>query len=371
MPALCALVFAAMTVTRAPFGAMPDGTAVDLFTLTNSHGIEVRLITYGAIIVSVRTPDRRGQLDDIALGLETLDDYRTRSRYFGAVVGRYGNRIANGRFTLDGRTFPLATNNGPNHLHGGIRGFDKVVWRAEPFERDGTVGVELSYTSVDGEEGYPGTLRATVRYTLTPRDELVVAYRATTDKATPVNLTQHSYFNLAGAGSGDILKHQLTLDADRYTPVDETLIPTGELAPVEGTPFDFRKPTAIGARIDGSHEQLRRGNGYDHNFVLKGGAAGSGGGGAAPRHIARVVEPSTGRTLDVATTEPGVQFYTGNFLDGSAIGKGGRPYGRRSGFCLETQHYPDSPNKPNFPSTILRPGATYASTTVFTFGINK
>lgn len=357
-PAL-ALLVAMAAVTRSPFGAMPDGAVVDLFTLTNGHGIEVRAITYGAIIVSLKTPDRHGRLGDIVLGFDTLEGYLTRSRFFGAVVGRYANRIANARFTLDRRTFELAANNGRNHLHGGRRGFDKIVWKGEPFERDGDVGVVFTHTSPDGDEGYPGTLNVTVTYTLTPRDALVVEYGAATDKATPINLTQHTYFNLAGEGSGDILKHQLTIDADRYTPTDEAQIPTGEIAPVEGTPFDFRTPSAVGARIDADHEQIRRGKGYDHNFVLNG---------AGLRHAARVVDPSTGRTLDVATTEPGLQFYSGNNLDGSALGKGGHAYGRRSALCLETQHYPDSPNHSNFPSTILRPGERYSTRTVFTFG---
>jgi aldose 1-epimerase len=347
----------------ASFGRLPDGTDVGLFTLSNARGLEVRAIAYGAILVSIRAPDRRGRLDDVVLGCDDLDGYLTRSRYFGAVVGRYGNRIANGRFTLDGRTFQLATNNGRNHLHGGIKGFDKVVWRAQPYARDGHTAVAFSYTSPDGEEAYPGTLTARVSYTLTERNELVVEYEATTDKPTPVNLTQHSYFNLAGEGRGDILQHELSLDADRFTPVDDTMIPTGQLAPIAGTPFDFRQPAAIGARIGADHEQLRRGAGYDHNFVLRDGPAPGG-----LRSAARVVEPATGRTLDVATTEPGVQFYAGNHLAGQ-IGKGGHAYGPRTGFCLETQHFPDSPNHPHFPSTILRPGATYQSKTVFTFGV--
>jgi len=250
---LCAAAVLALVaaVNRSPFGRTAEGEAVDLFTLSNAHGIEVRVITYGAIITSVKTPDRNGRFADIVLGFDDLDSYLTRSRFFGAVAGRYANRIAKGRFTIDGKTFQLATNNDANHLHGGVKGFDKVVWKAEPFERNGNKGVVLKYTSRDGEEGYPGTLNASVTYTLTPRDELVVDYGATTDKATHVNLTQHSYFNLAGEGSGDILGHQLTINADRYTPVDDTLIPTGELAPVQGTPFDFRQPTAIGARIKG------------------------------------------------------------------------------------------------------------------------
>jgi aldose 1-epimerase len=347
------------TVTRTRFGTLPDGTTVDRFILVNAHGIEVGVMAYGATIVSLRTSDRAGRLDDIVLGYDTLDAYLTKSRYFGSIVGRYGNRIAGGRFTLDGAAIQLATNNGVNHLHGGNKGFDKVVWKGEPFDRNGGVGVTFTYTSPDGEEGYPGTLKASITYTLTPRNELMLDYRATTDKATPINLTNHSYFNLAGRGRGDILQHLLRLDADRYTPADDTQIPTGTLAPVQGTPFDFRTPTAIGARIDADHEQLRRGNGYDHNFVLNGGAKGP------TLHLAaRVVEPATGRTLDVATTEPGVQFYAGNNLDPARNG-----FGRRSGFCLETQHFPDSPNHPNFPSTILRPGQTFESKTVFTFGV--
>lgn len=353
------------TVNRTSFGSLPDGAPVEVFTLTNSRGVEVRAMTYGATIISVRTPDRTGRVEDVVLGFDTLDAYLTKARFFGTIVGRYGNRIGKGRFTLDGSTIQLATNSGVNHLHGGIRGFDKVVWKGEPFERDGSVGVAFKYTSVDGEEGYPGTLNVTVPYTLTPRNELILAYAATTDKATPINLTNHTYFNLKGRGRGDILQHQLTLHADRYTPTDETQIPTGEQAPVAGTPFDFRKPAAIGARIDADHEQLRRAKGYDHNFVLNAASAGAGNGshGVALHPAARVVELSTGRTLDVATTEPGVQFYAGNNLDEARNG-----FGRRSGFCLETQHFPDSPNHPAFPSTILRPDQTFESKTVFTFG---
>jgi aldose 1-epimerase len=348
------------TVSRSSFGTTPDGTAVDLFILTNVHGIRVRAITYGAIIASLETRDRNGRLGDIVLGFDALDGYLTRSRYVGAVVGRYGNRIAKGRFSLDGRTFQLATNNGPNHLHGGNKGFDKVVWNGQSFERDGNVGVAFSYTSPDGEEGYPGTLKVSVTYTLTPRDELVVEYEATTDKTTPVNLTQHTYFNLAGEGSGDVLRHQLALDADRYIPTDEAQIPTGEIALVNGTPFDFRRLTPIGSRIEADHEQIRRGKGYDHTFVLNG---------VGLRHAARVVDPGSGRTLDVITTEPGVQLYTGNNLDGSAVGKRLHVYGRRSALCLETQHFPDSPNHPNFPTAIVRPGETFRSKTVFAFGV--
>jgi len=352
------------SVTRGSFGRLPDGTAVEVFTLTNTAGVEVRAITYGGIIVSIRTPDRVGTPGDIALGYDTLDGYVKNNPYFGCIAGRYANRIAKGRFTLDGQTRTLATNNGPNHLHGGVKGFDKVVWGGEPFKNASGVGVVLTYTSRDGEEGYPGTLKTRVTYTLTDRNELAVAYEATTDKATVVNLTQHTYFNLAGAGTRDILGHELQLDADRYTPIGATLIPTGELAPVAGTPFDFRKPVAIGARINQDHPQLEAGGGYDHNFVLARTGPGL-------SHAARVVDPTTGRTLDIATTEPGIQLYSGNFLDGTITGKAGRVYAHRSGFCLETQHFPDSPNQPTFPSTVLRPGQEYKTTTVFTFGVVK
>ena len=354
------------SVTKTSFGQAPDGKAVDLYTMRNANGVEVRAMTYGGIITVFRAPDRAGQFDDIVLGYDDLAGYVKSSPYFGAIVGRYGNRIARGRFTLDGATYTLAINNAPNHLHGGIKGFDKVVWGAESFRNDSSVGVVLSYTSPDGEEGYPGTLRSRVTYTLTDRDELAVDYHATTDKATPVNLTQHTYWNLAGDGKRDILGHLLTLNADAITPVDSTLIPTGELMPVAGTPFDFRSPTAIGARVDSSHRQIVNGKGYDHNYVLNRGTVG---GGLA--HAARITEPTTGRSLDIYTTEPGVQFYSGNFLDGSNVGKSGHVYKHRYGFALETQHYPDSPNKPKFPSTILRPGETYQSRTVFKVGVDR
>ena len=352
------------SVTRAPFGKLADGMAVDVFTLTNANGMEVRAIPYGAIIVSLRVPDRNGQLGDVVLGYDTLDGYVAKSPYFGAIVGRYGNRIAKGRFTLDGTTYQLATNNGANHLHGGVKGFDKAVWNAEPLERGDTAGVVFAHTSPDGDEGYPGAVSVRVTYTLGAANDLTVDYDATTDRATPINLTQHSYFNLAGDGSGDILGHRLTLDADRFTSVDSTLIPTGELTPVEGTPFDFRTPTPIGARINGDHPQLKNGNGYDHNWVVN--RTGNG-----LVHAARVEDPATGRTLDVSTTEPGIQFYAGNFLDGTITGKGGHVYARRSGLCLETQHFPDSPNHPDFPSTILHPGSRFQSKTIFTFGVTK
>jgi aldose 1-epimerase len=346
------------------FGRTPEGQAVELFTFRNSNGVQVRAMTYGAVIVSITAPDRTGALDDIVLGFDTLEPYLTKSPYFGAVVGRYGNRIANGRFTLDGAAYQLATNDGPNHLHGGPKGFARVVWTADPFQSTDGVGVTFSYTSADGDEGYPGTLTASVTYTLDDQNRLSVDYKATTDKATVVNLTQHSYFNLGGANARDILSHVVQIDADRFTPVDATLIPTGQLAPVQGTPFDFRSPTPIGARIDQPDEQLVRGKGYDHNFVLNRSGAGR-------VHAVHVLEPASGRTLDVETTEPGVQFYTGNFLDGTLTGKGGRVYGHRSGFCLETQHFPDSPNHPAFPSTVLRPGQTFQSKTVFAFGVQR
>jgi aldose 1-epimerase len=350
------------TVMRERYGALQDGAQIDVLTLRNGNGMEVRAITYGGIITSLKVPDRSGQAADVALGFDALEGYLTAHPFFGAIIGRYGNRIGAARFALDGAEYTLAKNNGPNNLHGGDKGFDKQVWHAQPIA--GRNAIEFSRTSVNGEEGFPGNLATRVIYELTDRNELVVEYFATTDRATPVNLTQHTYFNLAGEGSGDILGHQLTINADRYTPVDATLIPTGELAPVEGTPFDFRQPTAIGARINGAHEQLVHGQGYDHNWVLNRSGDGL-------QLAARVVEPVSGRTLEITTTEPGLQFYAGNFLDGTIKGKGGRVYGRRSGFCLETQHYPDSPNKPEFPSTILRPGQEYKSKTVFAFGVAR
>lgn len=349
-------------VERAPFGAMPDGRAVEIFTLRNANGIEARITNYGGIITSLETPDRDGRMADILLGFDSLAPYLAGTPYFGSIIGRYGNRIGGGQFELGGETYTLATNDGANHLHGGETGFDKVLWDAEPFDNDSARGVILRYTSPDGEEGYPGTLQTTVTYTLNDNDELTVDYLATTDTATPVNLTQHSYFNLGGAASGSILDHQLMIAAAAYTPVDSTLIPTGEIVSVEGTPFDFRNATAIGDRIDAGHPQLVAGGGYDHNFVLD--RAGDG-----LELAARVTHPGTGRVLEIHTTEPGIQFYSGNFLDGTITGKDGHAYGHRGGFCLETQHYPDSPNKPSFPSTVLRPGEEYRTRTVFTFGV--
>jgi aldose 1-epimerase len=348
-------------ISKALFGRLPDGTEVDGYTIHNTSGMSLHVITYGAIITSLRTRDRQGRFEDIVLGFDDLNEYLHDPPYFGAVVGRFANRIARGRFTLSGRTYQLPVNNGPNSLHGGTRGFDKVIWNATPFENDTAAGLVFTHVSPDGDMGYPGRLEARVTYTLTDHDELVVDYSATTDKATPVNLSQHSYFNLAGDARRDILDHVLQLDAGRYTPVDSTLIPTGEIATVAGTPFDFRTPTAIGARIGEADEQLRFGRGYDHNFVLDQRGPGM-------QHVARVVEPTSGRTMDISSDQPGVQFYSGNFLDGTIRGKAGGVYGYRYGFCLETQHFPDSPNQPGFPSTILQPGERYSTSTVFRFG---
>lgn len=350
------------SVTRERFGVAPDGKPVDVFTLVNSHGVRTRILNYGGIIQTLETPDRNGKLADVVLGFDSLQGYVKSSPYFGAIVGRYGNRIARGRFTLEGKTYTLAINNGPNHLHGGIKGFDKAVWDAQEFRSDTAVGVVLTHTSPDGDEGYPGTLRARVTYTLTERDELAIDIDATTDKPTIVNLTNHTYWNLAGDGTRDVLDHLMTIESNEIVPVDSTLIPTGPLMPVAGTPFDFRTPTAIGARIEDPHVQIQRGGGYDHTFVLNRGA------GAPLSPAIRVTEPTTGRTLDISTTEPGVQVYSGNFLDGSFAGKGGRVYRRRYGLALETHHYPDSPNQPSFPSVVLRPGETYRTRTVWKFG---
>lgn len=315
------------------------------------------IITYGGIITALRVPDRNGQMDNVVLGFNSLAEYEAGNPYFGALIGRYGNRLANARFTLNGKTYTLAANNGSNALHGGLKGFDKQVWKATPTPS----GVELSYLSRDGEEGYPGNLNATVVYTLTDQNELRIDYSATTDQPTVVNLTNHSYFNLAGNGSGTIERHIIQLNADRYTPVNENLIPTGELAPVAGTPFDFRQPKQIRGSIRSGHEQVVRGRGVDHNFVLNRTDNQS------LVFAARVYEPDSGRTMEVFTTEPGIQFYTGNFLDGTKVGSSGGLIRQGDGLCLETQHFPDSPNQPSFPSTVLNPGETYRSTTVFKF----
>lgn len=341
-------------VTQRSFGRAPEGTPVDLYLLTDGK-IEAGIITYGGIVVSLRTPDRNGKLDDVVLGCDSVEQYVSQTAHFGGIIGRYANRIAHGSFQLDGHTYSIPKNDGDNALHGGTKGFDKVVWTAKPIPG----GVELTYVSKDGEQGFPGTLTAVVKYTLSG-SALQIEYSATTDKDTVVNLTNHSYFNLAGQGNGDILRHVLKIDASRITPVDANLIPTGELKPVEGTPFDFRKPYAVGARIDADDPQLRLGHGYDHNFVLDHAQG-------ALAEAAEVYEPTTGRILRVLTTEPGIQFYTGNFLDGSIKGKEGRVYKRRYALCLETQHFPDSPNHSSFPSTELKPGETFHSVTVYEF----
>jgi len=348
-------------IMKEAFGKTPDGKEVELYTMVNSNGLRARIMTYGGIVVSLEVPDRDGKLGDITLGYDKLDGYVKENPYFGALVGRYGNRIGKGMFNLDGAEYRLATNNGPNHLHGGIKGFDKVIWDAEPVKEADGVALKLSYLSRDGEEGYPGNLKCTVVYTLTDNDELKISYRASTDKATPINLTHHSYFNLAGEGTRDILDHELMLNADKFTPTDKGLIPTGEIRSVEGTPMDFRKPTKIGARINTDYEPLKFGLGYDHNWVLNKPAEGQ------ISLAARVYEPTTGRIMEIHTTEPGIQFYAGNFLDGSITGKAGKVYEHRYGFCLETQHFPDSPNKPNFPSVILRPGRLYKHETIHKF----
>jgi len=341
-----------------------DFDSIKLYTLTNASGMTVKVTNYGAIITSIIVPDRNGKMADVALGYNCVEDYMNAvdKPYFGAVVGRYGNRIAKGQFTLDGETYTLAVNNGDNHLHGGIIGFDKVVWDAKPIAGKGWSGLALTYLAKDKEEGYPGNLEVRVIYKLTDQNELRIEYHATTDKATPVNLTQHTYYNLKGEGNGTILDHELMIDAKKYTPVDEGLIPTGELVPVRGTPFDFTSPKPIGRDIGQDDQQLKFGLGYDHNFVLdKGGHDG------AMTLAARVYEPTSGRVLEVRTTQPGVQFYCGNFLDGRLKGKSGKTYVHRGGLCLETQHFPDSPNQPNFPSTILRPGDEYNTTTTLRF----
>ncbi len=354
---------AELSVQKEDFGTTVDGEAVELYILTNSNGLKAKIMTYGGIVVSLEAPDRNGKLADIVLGYETLDGYVRNNPYFGAIVGRYANRIANGEFTLDGTKYSLAKNNDNNHLHGGIKGFDKVVWAAESFKEEDAAGLKLTYLSKDGEEGYPGNLICSVTYTLTNDNELKISFDALTDKPTVVNLSHHSYFNLAGQGDGDILGHRLMINASRFTPVDEGLIPTGELRAVMGTPMDFTKPVAIGARIDEDDEQLKYGGGYDHNWVLNKTSSDE------PDLAVRVYEPTSGRVMEVYTTEPGVQFYAGNFLDGSITGKADKVYKHRYGFCLEPQHFPDSPNKPNFPSVVLRPGQRYTHITVYKFSV--
>jgi aldose 1-epimerase len=351
-------------VTKESFGKTPDGQNVNIYTLTNSRGAEVKITNYGGIVTALKVPDLKGTLGDIVLGFDNLDDYLKGTPYFGALIGRYGNRIAKGRFTLDGVEYKLAVNNGENHLHGGIRGFDKAVWTALPLKIPNGAALRLTYLSKDGEEGYPGNLSVKVIYTLTNANELKIEYSASTDRDTVVNLTHHSYFNLAGQGNGDILNHRLFINAARFTPTDAGSIPTGELRSVHGTPFDFTRATAIGARINQDDEQLKLAKGYDHNFVLNGKMG-------TLRRAARVLEPSSGRVLEVWTTEPGIQFYTGNFLDGTLTGKDGKVYQQRYGFCLETQHYPDSPNKPKFPTTVLRKGGRYHTVTIYRFSTSR
>ncbi|MBC8472816.1 MAG: galactose mutarotase [Phycisphaerae bacterium] len=340
-----------------------DFDSIRLYKLRNDAGTEVKITNYGAIVTSIKVADRNGDFADVALGYDHVKGYMNAvdKPYFGAIVGRYGNRIAKGKFTLDGKTYSLAINNGPNHLHGGIIGFDKVVWEATPIKGEGFSGLELTYLAKDMEEGYPGNLNIKVTYRLTDDNELKIDYYATADKATPVNLTNHTYFNLAGEGNGTILGHELMINADNYTPVDETLIPTSKIETVKGTPFDFTTAKPIGRDINHNNEQLTFGGGYDHNFVLNKTKPG------AMTLAATVYEPTTGRFMEVFTKEPGVQFYCGNFLDGRLIGKAGKPYVHRGGFCLETQHYPDSPNQPSFPSTILRPGQVYQTSTIYKF----
>ena len=348
-------------IRRGTYGKIAEGP-VDLYTLTNRSGMEVRITNYGGRVVSILVPDRHGKMADVVLGFDNLDGYLGNNPFFGALVGRYANRIAKARFELNGVEYRLAQNDGPNSLHGGVKGFDKRLWTAHSSSQN-PPALELTYVSADGEEGYPGQLTSKVTYTLTDTNELKIDYAATTDKDTVLNLTNHSYFNLVGEGQGDILKHEIQINADRFTPVNDTLIPTGELRKVEGTPFDFRKATAIGARIDADDEQIKFGRGYDHDFVLNRA-------GHSLTLAARVTDPGSGRVLEVLTTQPGIQFYTGNFLDGKVRGKGGKAYPHRSAFCLETQHFPDSPNQPKFPTTELKPGEAYHQTTVYKFSTN-
>jgi aldose 1-epimerase len=349
-------------VTKSTFGSLPDGQPVDLYTLRNTAGMEAKITNYGGIIVSLTAPDREGQFADVTLGFDSLNAYVAKNPYFGALIGRYGNRIAKGKFTLDGKEYTLPTNDGPNSLHGGVKGFDKVLWTATPVEGDEPT-LKLAYTAKDGEEGYPGNLVVEVTYKLQKDNSLKIDYQATTDKPTVVNLTNHTYFNLAGKGT--ILDHEVTLNADHFLPVNETLIPTGERRAVANTPFDFMKSTGIGQRInDSSDVQIKYGLGYDHAWILSGKEK-------TEKLAATVYEPSTGRVLEVFTTEPAIQFYTGNFLDGTLTGKAGIVYQKRSGLCLETEHYPDAPNQQTFPTTTLKPGETYRTTTTYTFTSRK
>ncbi len=352
------------SITKSYFGTTKEGVAVDLYTLTNSNGVELKITNYGGIVTSLKVPDKQGEFDDVVLGYDSLSSYLEETPYFGAIVGRYANRIAQAKFTLDGQEYSLAQNNGENTLHGGLIGFDKVVWETEEIQTDNEVGLRLRYLSEDMEEGYPGNLEVEVHYTLDNENAFKIDYKATTDKKTVVNLTHHSYFNLKGKIDSDILDHFVTINASRFLPVDNNLIPTGELWEVTGTPFDFTQPKAIGERINDDNEQLKLGIGYDHCWVID-------------REnddmiiVASVMEPTSGRIMEVYSTEPGIQLYTGNFLNGTITGKDGAVYNHRYGFCLETQHYPDSPNKPEFPSVVLEPGDTYQSSTVYKFLVKE
>jgi len=350
-----------MTISHAPFGQAPDGTPVQLYTLRNSRGSEAQICTYGGIVTSLKVADKHGKFGDVVLGYDTLDGYIEKSPHFGCLVGRYGNRIAKGKFTLNGKEYTLAINNPPNSLHGGVMGFDKVVWKAKVLVSSTGPALELNYTSKDGEEGFPGNLKVAATYTLTEDNALRLDFIATTDADTVCNLTHHSYFNFAG--KGEVLGHVVTIHADTFTPVDANMIPTGELRPVKGTPLDFTKPTSIGARINSDDEQIKLGGGYDHNWVVNQATPGQ------LTHAATVTEPTSGRVMEVWTTEPGIQFYTGNFLDGSITGKGGWTYQARNGFCFEPQHFPDSPNQPSFPTTVLKPGQTYQNTIIYKFSV--
>lgn len=351
-------------IQKESFGQTKAGQAVDIYTLTNANGVEAKITNYGGIVVSLKVPDKDGKMEDVVLGYESLAGYQASSPYFGALVGRYGNRIAKGKFTLDGKAYTLVQNNMGNHLHGGQEGFDKKVWQAEEVRQDSTTGLKLTYVSPDMEEGYPGKLSVTVIYTLRNDDALAIDYQATTDKKTVVNLTNHSYFNLTGNTKRDILDHVVMINASQFVPVDSTLIPTGKLKSVKGTPFDFTQPTPVGQRIDAQDQQIAYGGGYDHCWVIN--QQGSGLALAATVH-----DPASGRFMEVMTTEPGVQFYTGNFLDGSLTGKYGVAYKQRYGLCLETEHFPDSPNQPNFPSVVLNPGETYQTATVYRFSVKQ
>jgi aldose 1-epimerase len=351
-------------ITKETWGKTANGEAVDRYTLTNARGASVQIITLGGTVTSIKVPDRAGTIGEVTLGFDSLEGYLKPHPFFGVLVGRYGNRIGNATFTLDGKTYTLAKNNGENSLHGGRKGFDKYVWKAREVPSKDGLAIELTHVSPDGDEGFPGTLTATVVYTWTDANGLRIDYTATTDKPTVVNLTNHAYFNLSSGAASTILDHELMLAADHFTPVDKGLIPTGEIRAVKGTPFDFTTSRKIGQHIDAGDEQIQFGGGYDHNFVLKANAG-------SMRMAARVVERTSGRVMDVTTTEPGVQFYTGNFLDGTLVGRGGKTYGKRAGFCLETQHYPDSPNKPKFPSVVLRPGETYRTSTQYTFSVGQ